>query len=259
MRKITEAAFVGLKLGFASAGLLAGASASAADIKVLSAIAVKAALDDLIAPFEAETGHKLSVVYGTGGGISVRLQNDEPVDVTILPKPPMDALVQQSKVPAAGLIRLLSSAVGVAVREGASKPDISSPDALKRSLLAAKSIAYGDPSRGGASGIHFVKVLDQLGITDEMKVKTTLFGRAPDLVARGEVEMAVTMVPEILPVSGVTFVGPLPEELQSKTDFVYFGAVVAGAKEIDAGRALLQFLISSKAAAVFRAKGMDPG
>jgi molybdate transport system substrate-binding protein len=255
MRTIKEAALI-LALGFALA--FTATSASAAEINVMSAVAIKSALEELIAPFEAETGHKLTVIYGTAGAVLGRIQKGEPLDVAILPRPPLDELVQQSRAPENGLVRLLSSAVGVAVREGAQKPDISSSDALKRTLLAAKSIAYSDPSRGAISSLHLMKVLHQLGITEEVKAKT-IHGLAPALVARGEAEIGVTMVPEILPVRGVILLGPLPEELQSTTDFVYFGVVVAGAKEPEAGRTLLQFLAGSKGAAVFKAKGLSPG
>jgi molybdate transport system substrate-binding protein len=235
--------------------------AAAAEVKVLSAAALKSSLDDLAGNLERRSGLRIMLNYGTAGDIKNRIQRGgESVDVTILSKPRMDELVQQGKVNADSVTKIASAAVGVAVRAGAPKPDISSSDALKRSLLAAKSISYTDPAKGGTSGIHFLQVLEQLGIAEEMKSKTILAagGRAPDLVARGEAEIGVTMVPEILSVTGVDFVGSLPQELQNTTDFVYLAGIVADSKEADAARAFIQFISGPIAAPIVKSKGLDP-
>ena len=229
---------------------------------MLSAVAVKSALDDLAANFERATGDKLTISYATAGEVIRRVQGGESADVTILPKPRMDELVQQSKImPGGSTANFASAAVGVAVRAGAPKPDISSPDALKRLLLAAKSISYADPAKGGASGVHFAGVLERLGIADEMKPKTKLVPgpEAPDLAARGEVEIAVAMVPEILPVRGVDLVGPLPQELQNKTDFAYTAGILTEAKQPAAAKALIEFISGPAAAPVVKSKGLEPG
>lgn len=149
----------------------------------------------------------------------------------------------------------------MAVRAGAPKPDISSPDALKRSLLAAKSISYADPAKGGASGVQFAHVLERLGIADEMKAKTKLVPgpEAPDLAARGEVEIAVAMVPEILPVRGVDLVGALPQELQNITDFSYVAGTLVAAKQMAIAKALVQFITGQAAAPIVKSKGLEPG
>src|SRR5207245_4312909 len=136
----------------------------AAEVKVLSAVAVKSALDELAGSFERATGNKLTVSYATAGEVVKRIAGGESADIVILPKPRLDELAQQSKIAPESATGFASAVVGVAVRTGAPKPDIGSPDALKRSLLAAKSISYADPAKGGASGIHFVRVLDRLGI-----------------------------------------------------------------------------------------------
>ena len=228
---------------------------------MLSAVAVKSALDDLAANFERATGDKLTISYATAGEVIKRVQGGESADVTILPKPRMDELVQQGTITPASTANFASAAVGVAVRAGAPKPDISSPDALKRSLLAAKSISYADPAKGGASGVHFAGVLERLGIADEMKPKTKLVPgpEAPDLAARGEVEIAVAMVPEILPVRGVDLVGPLPQELQNKTDFAYTAGILTEAKQPAAAKALIEFISGPAAAPVVKSKGLEPG
>jgi molybdate transport system substrate-binding protein len=237
--------------------------ADAAEVTVISAVAVKSALDDLAANFEPSTGNKVTISYAVAGEVIKRVQAGENADVTILPKPRMNELVQQGKVLAGSTVNFASAAVGVAVRAGASKPDISSPDALKRSLLAARSISFADPAKGGVSGIHFARVLERLGIAEEMKPKTKLatgLGAPPwDLAARGEVEIAVAMVPELLQVSGLDFVGPLPPDLQSKTDFVYVAGILVTAKQPSAGKALIQFISSPAAAAVVKSKGLEPG
>jgi molybdate transport system substrate-binding protein len=233
----------------------------AAEVTVISAVAVKSALDDLAANFERSTGDKLTISYATAGEVIKRIEAGEIADLTILPRPRMDELVQQSKILPGSTVNFASAAVGVAVRAGAPKPDTSSPDALKRSLLATKSISYADPAKGGASGVHFAKVLERLGIVDEMKAKTKLVPgpEAPDLAARGEVEIAVTMVPEILPVRGVDLVGPLPQDLQNKTDFAYVAGLLAAAKQPSAGKAFIQFISGPAAGPVVKSKGLDPG
>ena len=148
----------------------------------------------------------------------------------------------------------------MAVRKGAPKPDISSPEAFKRTLLAAKSITYPDPASGGASGIHFAKVLDRLGIANEMKSKTVFPNKPPrigDLVANGEAEIGVQPIQELMSVAGIEIVGPLPGDLQDTV--VFAAAIMAGAKDTEASKALVNFLRTPEAAKVIKAKGMEPG
>jgi molybdate transport system substrate-binding protein len=152
--------------------------------------------------------------------------------------------------------------IGVAVRAGATKPDISSVEAFKRALLAAKSIVYTDPAVGGTSGIHFAKVLDRLGIAQEIKAKSILNAQAAitpsaEIVARGEAELGIQLISEIVSVPGAELVGPLPAELQAMT--VLSAGIVINAQEADAARALFKFLTSPAAASVIKAAGMEPG
>jgi molybdate transport system substrate-binding protein len=148
----------------------------------------------------------------------------------------------------------------VVVRQGAPKPDISSAEALRSTLLAAKSIAYTDPARGGTTGVHFAKVLERLGIASEIKPKTvfpkTAGGAAVGvLVANGEAEIGVQQIPELIPVAGIEIVGPLPGDLQNT--LVFAAAIMTDTKEAEAGRALISFLRTPEAAAVIKAKGME--
>jgi molybdate transport system substrate-binding protein len=156
---------------------------------------------------------------------------------------------------------LASAGISVAMLKGAPKPDISSPDALKRTLLAAKSISYVDPASGGASGIHFAKVLDRLGIANEMQSKTVFPNpKTPAevgvVVANGEAEIGVHLIQELMSVAGIDLVGPLPGDLQATT--VFSAAIMTGAKEAAAAKALVDFLRTPESAKVIKAKGMEP-
>src|SRR5438132_3583283 len=157
--------------------LVLGIKAEAADLKVLSAIGMELVMEDLGPKFERATGHKLAITFATLGAAVKRVQDGETADVVVIPQQGIDSFVKDGKAVAGNVTVLARSGIVVAVRKGAPKPDISSPDALKRTLLAAKSIAYVDPARGGASGIHFAKVPDRLRIANAMPSKTGLPNR----------------------------------------------------------------------------------
>jgi len=241
--------------------LLTPGLAAAAEIKVMSAVAMRAALDDLAPQFEHTTGHKLTISYAVAGELRKRIEGSEFGDITILPRPWFEPLLTQGKITAGSQIILARSTVGVSVRAGTPKPDISSVEAVRRSLLAAKSIVYGDPAKGGASGVHFARVLETLGIVEDMKSKTILIpgAGAAEVVARGEAEIGVSQTIDLIRVAGADYVGPLPPELQNTTDFVFSAGVLASAKEPDAAKALIKFLSGPDAARVIKAKGMEPG
>lgn len=239
-----------------------GAAANAAEIKVLSANVFTGVLDELAGDFERASGHKVTIVYGSAGAIRNRVQAGEFGDVTILPRPMMDEVLRQGRITPGSIVALAHSAVGVAVRAGAPKPDISSVDAFRRSLLGAKSISYPDPARGGATGVLFTRVLEQLGMTNEMKSKTKFppVGHFPvDVVARGEAEIAISQPMEVLGQPGVELVGLLPPQLQDPPNFVFSASVLVVAKEPQPAKALIQFLSGPAAASVLKAKGMNPG
>jgi molybdate transport system substrate-binding protein len=238
-----------------------GIKAEAAEIKVLSAFGMQSVLEDLGPKFERTAGHKLALTFATGGATVKRVQGGEAFDVVITLRPGIDNLVKEGKAPADNVTPLASAGISVAIRKGARKPDISSPDALKRTLLAARSISYVDPASGGASGIHFAKVLDRLGIANEMKSKTVFPNpKTPAevgaLVAKGEAEIGVHIIQELMPVAGIDIVGPLPGDLQNT--IVFAAAIMGSANDAEASKALVNFLRTPEAAAVIKAKGMEP-
>ena len=239
--------------------LVVGIAAEAAELKVLSAIAMTPVMEDLGPKFERATGHKLAITFGTLGAAVKRVQGGETFDLVIIPQPGIDGFVKDGKASGANVTVLARSGAGVAVRKGAPKPDISSPEALKRTLLAAKSITYSNPAHGGPIGIHVAKVLERLGIADEIKPKTVFLPKAGAvgiLVANGEAEIALGQIQELVAVAGIEVVGPLPGDLQQTT--VFSAAIMAGAKEAEAGKTLINFLRTPEAAAVIKAKGMEP-
>jgi molybdate transport system substrate-binding protein len=233
--------------------------AVAADVKVLTSVALTSALDELAEQFERTSGNKLTIGYGLIAEIRKHILEGETADVIILSRPVMDELQKQDKVAAAPITNVVGTAVSVAARAGAPKPDMSSVDAFKASLLAAKSIVYADPAKGGASGVHFASVLDRLGIAEQMKPKTILVpgAQAADVVAKGDAELGVAQASEIVPVAGAQLVGPLPAEYGRVT--VFSAGIGAGSKAQDAAKALIQFLTGATAAPVFKSKGFEPG
>ncbi len=241
--------------------LMLGVKAEAAELKVLSAIGMQSVLEDLGPKFERATGHKLSFSFATAGAAVKRAQGGEAADVVIATRQGIDGLMKNGKAAADNVTALARAGISVAIRKGASKPDIASPDALKRTLLAAKSISYVNPASGGASGIHFAKVLDRLGIANEMKSKTVFPNpKTPAevgaLVANGEAELGVHIIVELISVAGIDIVGPLPGDLQNT--IVFAAAVMASAKDAEAAKALVNFLRTPEAVAVTKAKGMEP-
>jgi molybdate transport system substrate-binding protein len=169
--------------------------------------------------------------------------------VIILTRPMMDELQKQEKLAANSLMNVAGTPVSVVARAGAPKPDISSVGAFKQTLLTARSVVYADPAKGGASGVYFARVLDRLGIAEQLKGKTILVpgAQAAELVARGEAELGVAQASEIVPVAGAQLIGPLP------------GGVGADSKSPAAAEALVHFLTAPEAAAHFKAKGFEPG
>jgi len=237
-------------------------SLSAAEIRILSAVLMKPALEELGPTFERATGDKLVMSFGTASVIKERIQKDDLADLVILPLPAIEDLQKEGKVPV-GAVSVGRSLVAMSVRAGAPKPNIVTVESLKQSLLAAKSIVYSDPAGGAASGVHFANVLSRLGIADEMKSKTKLTrvpGPGPaELVAKGEAELGISQPMEILNVLGAELLGPLPAELQNTRDFVYQATVLPNAKQPAAAKAFIQFLLGSEAATVMKKKGLEPG
>ena len=245
-------------LGLALFGITAGSTARAAEIKLLCAVALHPAIDVLIPDFEKSSGHKITIAYGNAGAIADRFQKGEAADIVINAAPLMDQLQAQGKVVADSRVIIAKVGVGVFVRKGAAKPDISSADAFKRSLLAARSIAYPDPAGGGASGIYMASLLERLGIAGEMNPKTKLSPSGKVLyasVASGDVEIGFNQISEVLAQPTIEFAGPLPSAIQNYTQFA--PGIVTGSSQTDAARALVTFLSSPAAQTVLKAKGFE--
>jgi len=251
--------FCSLALGIVSALLLAG-SASAADVRVMISGGLTAAYKELVPEFERLTGNKVLTAYGPSMGttvnaIPIRLERGEPADVLIMVGYALGDLVKQGKVVADSRVDLVKSPIGIAVKSGAPKPDISSADAVKRALLATNTIAYSD----SASGVYVsTEMFEKLGIADAMKDKARKIPATPvgEIVARGDAEIGFQQVSELLPVQGIDIIGQLPSELQKVT--VFSAGIASVSKEPDAGRALIKFLASPTASAVIIKSGMEP-
>ena len=251
--------FRSVTLGIFGAILLIGA-AGAAEVRVMISGGLTAAHKALVPEFERTTGHKVLTAYGpsmgtTANAIPIRLERGEPADVLIMVGYALDDLVKQGKVISDSKVDLVKSAIGVAVKSGAPKPDISTADALKRALLAAKTVAYSD----SASGVYVsTEMFDKLGITDVMKDKARKIPATPvgEIVARGDAEIGFQQISELKPVEGIDIVGPLPDALQKITEFS--AGIASVSKEPDAGKALIKFLASPAARAEIVKSGMDP-
>jgi len=230
-------------------------TANAAEVKLLSAEVMRHAINELSADFERTTGHKLTISYDSAKAVTDRIKSNEIADVAIIQKAAVEALSDQGKIARGTLVTLARSGLALAVRKGAPKPDLSSVEALKRSLLATKSIAYPDPRRGAASGIQFVHIIEKLGIAQEINAKAKL--RSPSLPSP-EAEIVITQPAEILAEANLDLVGWLPDELQDYDAFTWVAGITANARQPDAAKALIRFLISPSAAAVIKKRGMEP-
>jgi molybdate transport system substrate-binding protein len=228
-------------------------TAQGAEVKVFATNSLTDVLQQIIPQFERSGGHKVTVVYDTALLLLERIKRGETADLIIINPAAIDDLAKQGRAVAATKTPLASINMGVAVRNGLPKPDISTVAAFKDALLAAKSVTY---TATGTSGIHFVKVIEQLGIAQQVKAKakTPPGGRVGDLLVAGEADLAVQQIPELVGVKGIDFVGPLPKEVQLTS--VTAIAMLAGSKQPEAASAFLKLLAAS--AAVFKEKGMDP-
>jgi molybdate transport system substrate-binding protein len=243
----------------ALAALLATAGAApAAEINVLLTDALGTSFNELAPKFARANGHTIHEVHGPSGGLMRRLNVGEPADVIFINDSGIDELIKQGKL-LPGRTDLTRTGIGIAVRKGARKPDVSTPDALKRALLGAKSIGYTDPAGGGLTAAPIIAMIEKFGITAQVAPKTRLAaggptGRVSTLVANGEAEIGMQMVSELLSNPELEVIGMLPPELQLIT--VYSAGITANAKEPDAARALVRFLATPEAAAVYKAKGL---
>ena len=230
--------------------------AQAAEVVVLSAGAVKPVVPELVELFQQDTGHTVKLTFDTVGALRKRAATER-ADVLIMSDVAIDDMIKQGIAVVGTRVDLARVGMGVAVKQGAPLPDISSTEAFKRTLLAARSIVYNDPAIGATSGIHFAAVLQRLGIADQVKDKTVLWkgGYAAEALVSGQAEICVHQISEILPVKGVALVGPLPKDLQKVT--VYSAGLAAKSTSADAARTFLAFIARPAFKAKFAAAGLD--
>lgn len=239
--------------------LAATTSAPAAEIDALISTAVKAAIDDLTPPFERTSGHTLRASYGPSGGVKKRFESGEPADLVALDSGLLDDLIKQGKV-VGGRTDFARTGIGIAVKKGAPKPDVSSADALKRALLNAKTVGHTAPAGGGITAMHLLKMFEKLGIASEVTVKTKLAaggpnGRVSVLVSSGEAEIGLQLVSELMSNPEVEVIGMLPPELQLSATMA--AGVSATAKQPEAAKAFIAYLAAPAAQPVFKAKGLS--
>jgi molybdate transport system substrate-binding protein len=242
------------QLALAAALMLAG-TASAAELKIFGSRVTRMMIGDLGPPFEQATGHKLTVVTDVAAVMKRRIEAGEAFDLAVLVDFQTDDLIKSGKLLADTRADIMKSGIGVAVRRGAVKPDISTVEAFKRTLIEARSITY---LKEGASTLHLVKVFDRLGIAEALKAKTIqpMTESVSEAVAAGEVELGIIVIPNILSVPGAELVGPIPQELQSWIMFT--GAVSAQTPQRAAAREVIKLLTGPAAIPAMRAKGMEP-
>jgi molybdate transport system substrate-binding protein len=251
---------IGRRLLLAAVVLFASGLAHATDVRVVSSGGFAAALKALAPGYEQATGNKLILAWGPSMGethdaVPARLARGEDIDVVIMVGDALGKLADQSKIAPGTRVDLARSLIGAAVRSGAPHPDISTPDALRRTLLATKSIAYSD----SASGVYIsTELFKRLGIAEQVAGKAHMIPATPvaEIVAKGEAELGFQQIAELKPVSGVDLLGPIPAELQKVT--VYSAGVVTGSHQADAGKAFIAYLASSSSAPAIAGTGLEP-
>src|SRR5712691_7912201 len=236
----------------------ASGAAQAAEINAFISTAIKAATDELLPPFERANGHSVRASYAPSGALIPRFERGEPVDVFLTDSAAIDALIKRGLV-VAGRSDLARTGIGIAVRKGAPKPDVASPEALKRALLAAKSVGHAAPSGGSITAAHIMRMFETLGIAAEVTPKVKLAaggpqGRVSVLVSSGEAEIGLQQVSELMSNHEVEVVGMLPAELQQIT--TYSAGVTTGAKQPEPAKAFIRHLAAPAAMTIYKTKGL---
>ena len=234
---------------------LLAAAVNAADINVVSTQATEEAYKELVAQFEKASGHKVTTFFSGTLNVQKKLAAGEPYDLILMAGPAIDEQIKLGKAVGGSRVDVAKSGTGVAVRKGAPKPDISSADALKKTLLTAKSIGYST----GPSGLYMLSVFEKLGIADQVKgkLKQTPSGVfVGSLIANGDTEVGFQQISELVHFPGIDYVGPLPGDLQRMT--MFSTGIHSGAKQADAARALVKFITAPAAAPIIRKHGLEP-
>jgi molybdate transport system substrate-binding protein len=239
--------------------LAATASAAAAEINAFISTAIKAATDELLPPFERANGHSIRASYAPSGALIPRFERGEPVDVFLTDSTAVDTLIRAGKIVSRSDLGRVG--IGIAVRKGAPKPDVSSAQALKQALLAARSVAHASPAGGSITAAHIQGVFQRLGIAEQVTPKVRLAaggpnGRVSVLVSSGEAEIGLQQASELMSNPEVEVIGMLPAELQQIT--IYSAGVTTSAREPEAANALIKALTAPSAAAVYKGKGIEP-
>lgn len=245
--------------------LLWPGSGRATDLAVVAPGATRSLLKDMVPSFEKESGNHLTVTYGTAGDVERRLTSREPFDVALITKTRIEKLEADGTIVKGSVVVIGRSPIALAVKQGAPKPNIDSVEAVKQALLSAKSVAFSDPAQGATSGIHLSNELHRLGIADQMRSKLKLVAGPPgappavgEAVARGEAELGLQPISELIGIPGIEVVGVLPAGLQTP-DLTYAAGIPTDGKQPKAGEAFVRFLVSPAAVAVVKSKGMLPG
>jgi len=244
---------------FSLLGMAAITPATSAELYVLSPTALRSSMQELIPQFESSSGHKIKVGYGPAGALARRIRQGEVLDVGIVTGAQIDDLQKQRKIMAGSKTNIARVGVGVFVRKGAAKPDIRSVEAFKRALLAAKTIGHFDPAGGAPSGILAARLLSSLDIGAELKSKIKVYppgGSIYVAISKGEIQIGLGQITEIVAQPTAELVGPLPAKIQNYTLFA--AGIAAVSKTQDAAKSLIDFLTSAAAARVMKAKGLEP-
>jgi molybdate transport system substrate-binding protein len=243
-------------IAFITSTILMSGAANAAEIRVIGSPGFREAYNLLVPQFEKATGHHVRTVWDGVNNVATRVAAGETAEIVILPVAQIEELTQKGKLASGSRVDVAKSGIGVAVKAGAPKPDLSSGEALKNALLKAKSIAYST----GPSGVHMAHLLQQWGIAEAVKARIVI---APsdtpvgEIVARGDAEIGFQQVSELIRIKGIDYLGPLPGDVQEVT--VFAAALHTSAATPDAAKALVKFLSVPAAAATIRKTGMEPG
>ena len=232
----------------------------AAEINAFISTALKTVTDELLPPFERANGHTIRATYAPSGALIPRFDGGEPVDIFLTDSAAIDTLIKHGKV-VAPRVDLARTGIGIAVRKGAPKPDVSTPEALKRALLAAKTVGHAAPSGGSITAAHIQAIFQRLGIASQVTPKVKLAaggpnGRVSVLISTGEAEIGLQQVSELMSNPGIEVIGMLPAELQQIT--IYSAGVTTSAREAEAAKALINALTAPSTAPIYKIKGLDP-
>jgi molybdate transport system substrate-binding protein len=245
----------------ASLALAMATQVEGAEIKIISTGGAKAVMTSLVPEFERKSGHRVQIDFGTPGNMRDRIVQGEPADAAVAIAAVLPDLEKAGKIASGTRIEFAASYVGVMVRAGSPKPDVSTAENVKKAVLMARTVALSDPKAGTQLGATFLAAADRLGFGADLRSRTKLIlGPGSDVaeaVAKGEADLGVTLISEILPVAGVEFGGELPSTIMPPT--VMHAFLVTGAKDPETAKTFLDFLRSPEARRIIEAKGMKPG